>query len=55
MWFFNSPAIVFGEESLSYIERLEGKRAFIVTDPVVAKLGHAARVQAALDSGGLGR
>src|SRR5512137_2384294 len=53
MWFFNSPAIVFGEESLSYVERLEGKRAFIVTDAVVAKLGHAARVQAALQAAGL--
>ncbi len=54
MWFFNSPEIVFGEESLSYLERLEGKRAFIVTDPVVAKLGHAARVKEALQAAGFG-
>jgi alcohol dehydrogenase class IV len=52
MWFFNSPEIVFGEESLSYLERLHGKRAFIVTDPVVAKLRHAARVQEALEAVG---
>ena len=44
MWFFNSPEIVFGEEALSYLERLEGKRAFVVTDAVISKLGHAARV-----------
>jgi alcohol dehydrogenase class IV len=53
MWFFSSPAIVFGEESLSYVERLAGKRAFIVTDAVIAKLGHVARVQAALQAAGL--
>jgi len=52
MWFFNSPEIVFGEESLSYLERLEGKRAFIVTDPVIARLGHAARVKEALQAAG---
>jgi alcohol dehydrogenase class IV len=52
MWFFNSPEIVFGEEALSYLERLEGKRAFIVTDPVISKLGHPARVKAALEAAG---
>jgi alcohol dehydrogenase class IV len=52
MWFFNSPEIVFGEEALSYLERLEGKRAFIVTDPVISKLGHPARVKAALEVAG---
>jgi alcohol dehydrogenase class IV len=52
MWFFNSPEIVFGEEALGYLERLEGKRAFIVTDPVVSKLGHAGRVKAALEAAG---
>jgi alcohol dehydrogenase class IV len=52
MWFFNSPEIVFGEESLSYLAQLQGKRAFIVTDAVIAKLGHAARVRAALQAVG---
>jgi alcohol dehydrogenase class IV len=52
MWFFNSPEIVFGEESLSYLEQLEGKRAFIVTDAVIARLGHAARVKEALQAVG---
>ena len=40
MWFFKAPEIVFGEEALSYLERLQGERAFIVTDPVIVKLGH---------------
>ena len=52
MWFFNSPEIVFGEESLSYLEQLEGKRAFIVTDAVIARLGHVARVKEALQAAG---
>ena len=53
MWFFKSPEIVFGEESLSYLERLSGKRAFIVTDAVIARLGHAAHVQEILQNAGL--
>ena len=52
MWFFKSPEFVFGDESLSYLEQLEGKRAFIVTDAVLSQLGHVARVQAALQAAG---
>jgi alcohol dehydrogenase class IV len=52
MWFFKSPEIVFGEESLSYLERLEGRRAFIVTDAVIAKLGHVERVRQVLQAAG---
>jgi alcohol dehydrogenase class IV len=32
MWFFRSPEIVFGEDSLSYLSTLEINRALIVTD-----------------------
>ncbi|MER3467888.1 MAG: NAD-dependent alcohol dehydrogenase, partial [Thermoflexus sp.] len=39
MWFFKTPEIVFGEEALAYLERLEGRRAFIVTDAQVRGLG----------------
>ena len=53
MWFFKSPEIVFGEDSLGYLERVEGKRAFIVTDTVIIKLGHVARVQQVLEGAGL--
>lgn len=52
MWFFKSPEIVFGEESLGYLEQLEGRRAFIVTDATVARLGHVTRVQLALEAAG---
>ncbi len=52
MWFFKSPEIVFGDESLGYLEQLTGRRAFIVTDAVIVKLGHVARIQAMLEGAG---
>jgi len=52
MWFFNSPEIVFGEESLSYLEQLTGKRACLVTDPHLVQLGYAAHVQQRLEAAG---
>lgn len=39
MWFFNSPKIVFGEDSLEQLRMIEGKRVLVITDPVVSKLG----------------
>jgi alcohol dehydrogenase class IV len=39
MWFFNSPEIVYGDDALSYLDELPGRRAFIVTDVVLHKLG----------------
>ena len=39
MWFFTSPHIVHGEDALGYLDDLPGKRAFIVTDPVLDSLG----------------
>jgi alcohol dehydrogenase class IV len=53
MWFFKSPEIVFGEEALGYLERLEGKRAQIVTDKVIVGLGHVRRVREVLEAAGL--
>ena len=53
MWFFKSPEVVFGEEALGYLDRLEGKRALIVTDKNIVALGHAARVQQVLEGAGL--
>jgi alcohol dehydrogenase class IV len=32
MWFFKAPEVYFGEDALSYLENLQGIRAFIVTD-----------------------
>ncbi len=53
MWFFNSPEIVFGEDALSYLEELEGRRAFIVTDENIVRLGFAEDVQKRLKQAGI--
>ena len=52
MWFFKSPEIVFGEEALEYLDQLKGRRAFIVTDTTMNKLGHVARVRKQLEASG---
>lgn len=52
MWFFKSPEIVFGEEALAYLDQLKGRRAFIVTDATMVKMGHVARVRKALEASG---
>jgi alcohol dehydrogenase class IV len=44
MWYFRSPEIVFGEDALDHLDTLKGKRAFIVTDPVVIQLGFVALI-----------
>ncbi len=53
MWFFNSPEIVYGAGALSYLEELEGRRAFIVTDPTIARLGFPEQVQLRLEKAGI--
>ena len=39
MQFFGVPFIVFGDDSLQYLNSIKGKRAFIVTDKNIVKLG----------------
>jgi alcohol dehydrogenase class IV len=53
MWFFRSPEIVFGEGALDYLADLEGKRAFIVTDANIARLGLVELVQSKLTGAGI--
>jgi alcohol dehydrogenase class IV len=50
MWFFKSPEIVFGEDALSYLEHLKGRRAFIVSDATISGLGYVARVRQVLEA-----
>ena len=45
MWHFRSPEIVFGEDALSRLATLTGRRVFIVTDSVIARLGFVEQVQ----------
>ena len=53
MWFFNSPEVVFGEDALSYLDGLRGRRALIVTDPVLHGLGFTDLVTGHLQTAGL--
>ena len=53
MWFFSSPQIVFGEQALSYLERLSGARAAIVTDATLVRLGLVERIRQALAPTGM--
>lgn len=53
MWFFNSPEIIYGEGALSYLREIEGKRAFIVTDANILKLGLVDKVIAHLKEAGV--
>ncbi|MBE2238336.1 MAG: iron-containing alcohol dehydrogenase [Caldilineaceae bacterium] len=53
MWYFSSPFVVFGDEALSHLEQLTGARALIVTDATLAKLGIAARIEAAFHKAGI--
>jgi alcohol dehydrogenase class IV len=39
LWWFTSPKIAFGEDSLEQLSAVEGKRVLVVTDPVVRRLG----------------
>lgn len=45
--------IVFGWRCLSYLKEIKGKKAFIVTDPVIAKLGFIEKVKGYLNEAGL--
>lgn len=44
MWHFVSPAIVFGENALSYLEDIDIRRALIVTDQQLVRIGLVDRV-----------
>ena len=48
MWFFRSPQIVFGEDSLSFISSMDIKRAAIITDRNLIRTGIPELVRKAL-------
>ena len=51
MWFFRSPEVIFGEDSLSFISSLEMKRIAVITDKNLIRTEIPGRVQAALPTG----
>lgn len=53
MWFFNAPEVVYGEDALSYLDDLPGRRAVIVTDARLHELGFSARIQRHLEQAGI--
>ncbi len=53
MWFFRCPEFSFGEDALSRLATLQGKRAFIVTDENIQQLGFVATVQTQLSLAGI--
>ncbi len=53
MWYFVSPQIVFGEGALEVLEELEGRRALVITDPTLVRLGLVERVRKHLERAGL--
>ena len=53
MWYFRSPQVVFGEDALDHLAYLKGKRALVVTDKVMVRLGFVDMVLAKLAGAGL--
>ena len=53
MWFFRSPEIIFGEGALEHLTNIQGRKAFIVTDENIVKLGFVDLVQAKLSEAGI--
>ena len=39
MWQFYSPNIIYGEDSLNFIEKIKGEKCFIVADKNLEELG----------------
>ena len=50
MWNFACPLIVYGDNALDYLAQVKGKKAFIVTDKNIVKLGLAKLVTEQLDA-----
>jgi alcohol dehydrogenase class IV len=53
MWYFVSPQVVFGEGALMALDDLEGRRALVVTDATLVRLGLVDKVTQHLDKAGL--
>jgi alcohol dehydrogenase class IV len=53
VWNFVSPRIVFGEGALDALDELQGRRALIVTDVNIARMGLVDKVKAHLAKAGI--
>ncbi len=53
MWYFANPLIVFGDDALEYLGGIQGKRALVITDHNVVKLGFVDKVGKELAKAGI--
>lgn len=53
MWYFDSPQVVYGEGALSHLGQLVGKRACLVSDETLRRLGYTQVVCDALAPSGM--
>jgi alcohol dehydrogenase class IV len=53
MWFFNSPEIIFGEQALTHLGNLQGKRAVLITDVNLLNLKIGERILSELAPTGM--
>ncbi len=52
MWFFFSPNIIYGPDSIDFIENISGDKCFIITDKVIKELGYLKILTDVLDKFG---
>jgi len=52
MWFFFSPNIIYGPDSIDFMENISGDKCFIITDKIVKDLGYLKIVTDVLDKSG---
>ncbi|NHJ20028.1 MAG: iron-containing alcohol dehydrogenase [Candidatus Lokiarchaeota archaeon] len=52
MWFFFSPNIIYGPDSLDFMEMISGEKCFIITDKIVKDLGYLKILTDVLDKFG---
>ncbi len=53
MWYFVAPQVVFGEGALDVLDEIEGRRALLVTDATLVRLGLVEKVSGHLHRAGL--
>jgi len=53
MWYFVSPDVVFGEDAISHLDEITGKRALIITDINMVNMGFSEVVKKHLSMAGL--
>ncbi len=52
MWFFRSPLIVYGDDALFHLSQLQGRRALIITDENILRLGFVQKIEKYLKDAG---